>query len=382
MDKDKIINLLGVKRFKKFTGPPEHWLTTFNTKFWGLELKHLKKWEAIQVGELFIFHSTGIEYLNLKPKLPTGIIGVGIVGGTSRKETLEWIGEIKNSENRWPLLIHFSEIWWLGDYESIVFETIFNKIGNGENAIIQDLLMLSSNCVTFQEMRDKNCVIPAQGSIQNINDKSRRSLVSLIEGRLKEAIESPLEVTDESIPQQLPILDEDDLVDHIIKHTPSLKDLNLDETEEEAKDRQKKQIVYEQNSEAQENANKNHQKTLIVLANELILNGIQPKYSVIDLLAENNGSIFIFEVKTVHTNNFTSQTRRAIGQLLEYEYFQVASNIKNNGKKIMRGVVYNKKPPEKYIEFLENYNFFVYWPEDQSLNGSPNSKEALRHFLE
>ncbi|MEM3828895.1 MAG: hypothetical protein QXP36_06755, partial [Conexivisphaerales archaeon] len=94
-----------------FTGPPEHWLTTFNTKFWGLNDENKKFWrENIQVGDIFLFHSTSTKYLQTKPKMPSGIIGIGIVGGKRRKESLEWLEEIKTGKNEWPLVVDFSEI--------------------------------------------------------------------------------------------------------------------------------------------------------------------------------------------------------------------------------------------------------------------------------
>ncbi|MFC2062328.1 hypothetical protein ACFLS8_00190 [Chloroflexota bacterium] len=88
MNKESIVKVLKLKRFKKLTGPPEHWLTTFNTKFWGLETKYGNEWNSINVGDLFLLHSTGIEYLTQKPKLVTGIIGIGIVGSIIKKVLL------------------------------------------------------------------------------------------------------------------------------------------------------------------------------------------------------------------------------------------------------------------------------------------------------
>jgi len=109
---NNLVAQLRMKEFKKFTGPIEHWLTTFEKGFWGLETKYLGKWNEIEVGDIFVFHASEPEYISVPSPLKphTGIIGIGIVGGKSRKETLEWIGEIKSNSNKWPLLVHFSEI--------------------------------------------------------------------------------------------------------------------------------------------------------------------------------------------------------------------------------------------------------------------------------
>ena len=113
MGSERIAELLKLKEFRKLTGPPEHWLTTFNRKFWGLEDKYRNEWEQIQPGDLFVLHSMGTQYLGTKPRVETGIIGVGVTAGTSVKSNPEWIGEFQG-KNDWPLLIHFSEIWWFG----------------------------------------------------------------------------------------------------------------------------------------------------------------------------------------------------------------------------------------------------------------------------
>ncbi|MEM0475937.1 MAG: UPF0758 domain-containing protein, partial [Candidatus Norongarragalinales archaeon] len=90
------------------------------------------------------------------------------------------------------------------------------------------------------------------------------------------------------------------------------------------------QIAYEQNSEAQERASRSHRKTVLILCNELLKHGLTPKESVVDVFTEKANQIFIFEVKSIHTENFKSQTRKAIGQLLEYEYFEIKKKLGKN----------------------------------------------------
>ena len=165
------------------------------------------------------------------------------------------------------------------------------------------------------------------------------------------------------------------------KLTPLLRDINLDESEEEARDRERKQISYEQNWKARENANINHRRMIKLVADEIRKYGIQPKESDIDVFAEKNGVVFIFEIKSVHTENFKRQTRSAIGQLLDYEYFQVKSKPENYNKQGLRGVVYNRRPPKEFIKFLKTYEFNVFWQEEEKFVGEVASVKVFRGFV-
>lgn len=177
-----------------------------------------------------------------------------------------------------------------------------------------------------------------------------------------------------------PIDNEGDLIKNIALRY-SLKGIDLDETEERASKRESKQITYETNWLAQEKANSSHRKTVKLLAGYLMDHGVTPKQSVIDTLCEKNKNIFIFEVKSIHSGNFIHQTRMALGQLLDYEYFQIKTQAENKGKSIVRGIVYNKKPTEIIIDFLKTYEFFVFWTKGKNLSGDKGSMKILDKFL-
>lgn len=384
MEKEDIIDLLKLKKFRKLTGPPEHWLTTYNTNFWGLEQKHEKIWEAkINVGDLFIFHSTDIMYLSKKTKLNTGIIGLGILGAKSKKTTLEWVNELKTETNQWPLLLHFSEIWWFGNLNEIDNITVAERLKRPENIITNDLVNLTHNVITFEEMRRYNCVIPAQGSIQNIADEKREILVELITSHLDNDSIVPdlssFEILISENTEKLPLTNDDDVLKNFVRRISNLRNINQNENEEEATKRERKLITYEQNNQAQEKANKKHRKTLILLAEYIRKSELIPQESVIDLFVENKDEIFIFEVKSIHRDNFKHQTREAIGQLLEYEYFEVKKI--NTNKKVYRSIIYSEEPPINMINFLKAYNFNVYWITNDVVSGDNKSKEILDIFL-
>ncbi len=181
-----IIDEMNKKGFKKLTGPPEDWLKTFTSMEWGFRQKdRLKKeWDKIQPGDIFIFHSMKPEYISID-FLPTGIIGVGVVGNKKVGIDEEAYFEDKNLR---PLRIVFKEIWWFGDYEKISREKFPEKAKKGTDFLIREIYYLLKNCITFQEMREHDCVISTQGAIQNVSREKQLKLIELIKPRLREPI--------------------------------------------------------------------------------------------------------------------------------------------------------------------------------------------------
>jgi hypothetical protein len=172
----------------------------------------------------------------------------------------------------------------------------------------------------------------------------------------------------------------DTIINNIKKHFSTEK-INENETEAEAAERESKRISYDMNWEAQERANSNHRKTVLLLARHIRNHGVKPMQSVIDTIAINGNKILIFEIKTIHSTNFIHQTRTAVGQLLGYEYFNVRANIEYSGKEINRAIVYNNKPTQEIIDFLRAYNFLVFWIERGRVTGESNSIQILDIFL-
>jgi len=134
-----------------------------------------------------------------------------------------------------------------------------------------------------------------------------RPLYELVEPKISNDLKIPA----------TPISDKRHITQHIKRQFPS-KEIDLNETEAEAAERESKKITYETNWEAQEKANSSHKNAVMLLANYLNEHGVTPMYHVIDTFAEKNRRIFIFEVKSIHIGNFIHQTRTAIGQLLYY----------------------------------------------------------------
>lgn len=187
-------------------------------------------------------------------------------------------------------------------------------------------------------------------------------------------------IGDNSIKPAIPINNSQSIAQNIRRQFSS-QEIDLDETEAKATERESKQITYEANWLAQEKANSNHRNTVNILAKYIKEHGISPMQSVIDTFVETDNEVFIFEVKSIHLGNFIHQTRTAIGQLLDYEYFQIKNKKESKRKNTTRGIVYNKKPTQEITDFLTDIEFSVFWIEDGKISGTAESMQKLAKFL-
>jgi hypothetical protein len=179
----------------------------------------------------------------------------------------------------------------------------------------------------------------------------------------------------------MPVETQQDLLDAVQRRLRSLKIASTKPSERNAVKEYRRLVTYERNWEAQERASKGHRRIVTLLISEIQRHDIIPKDSDVDLLASTRGTVFIFEAKTIHVGNYLRQTRSAIGQLLDYEYFHVRRRPDFRGKHMMRGVVYGNRPPRDIIDFLRTYDFKVYWLENNKLTGEDTSLRAFRKFL-
>jgi hypothetical protein len=101
----------------------------------------------------------------------------------------------------------------------------------------------------------------------------------------------------------------------------------------------------------------------------------------IDLFAQipSDGS-FLFEIKSVSSDNLLSQTRKGLSQLYEYRY----RYLKEIGENVTLCLVYPKEPNE--IEWLQEYlcsdrGISVCWFENESLCFPTYCAEKMEHLL-
>ncbi len=175
----------------KLTGPPEHWVTTYKTGFWGLEEKHRNNWHKLKKGTLCIFHSTS----SSSPKTISGIIGMGVVERCSEKSTLEWKWELENKENRWPLLVHFSSFIWTS--QSKLSDTNTRSLLSNRSLFKSETAALSTSILPFSKLKVKlksgieESLIPAMGSIGQVPDEKIPFVASIFKSYLKPRDEPP-----------------------------------------------------------------------------------------------------------------------------------------------------------------------------------------------
>lgn len=165
----------------KLTGPPEHWLTTYNTGFWGLNPAYAEKWRDLMPGDLFLFHSTGPMYIRSKAR--PGAIGLGVLGAKTDKSTLEWYNELETGKNGWPYLTHFSDIWWFGGGEGVIDEPFRDKMVRGDGYIAREAAALARGGLSFDDMTlpDGKSLISRQRSITRV--KRPDALAGMLEGQ-------------------------------------------------------------------------------------------------------------------------------------------------------------------------------------------------------
>ena len=124
------------------------------------------------------------------------------------------------------------------------------------------------------------------------------------------------------------------------------------------------QITYTKNPISLERSNNSHKRLTNKMINTLRSRFISEqdikKTNHIDLFTTKGNSILLFEMKSLTTNNETSQLRRGISQLWEYEFFDLKNE--SEGKTILKFLVLERKPSMlEYIKFLRHCKINVLW---------------------
>lgn len=135
------------------------------------------------------------------------------------------------------------------------------------------------------------------------------------------------------------------------------------------------------NYERQERASSLHRVTLGALVDFLIDLGLDPMESNIDAYVSAATAAILFEVKSLSPDNERDQTRRAIGQLLDYQFFERPTEIDVDAD-ISYAVVYSEQPSDETIEFLESIPMHALWiaADGVSVEGTASSIDAVEVF--
>ncbi|QUE90438.1 DUF3883 domain-containing protein [Pseudomonas sp. SCA2728.1_7] len=150
----------------KANGPIEHWLTTLATGFWGFDDSKETLWSELQKGDVLIFQAGPpnwyfVDKYKPKPEV-SGFIGAGIVERISKKIEPRWLSEVIESRvhgsvtpKLWPNLVHFSDVVWFGNVNSIPAPAVQELIESCKSETLDlsiNIERLAQNKLSFKAM--------------------------------------------------------------------------------------------------------------------------------------------------------------------------------------------------------------------------------------
>ncbi len=351
---------LNAKRFYRFTGPPEHWLTALKYWTWGLEEHHRERWKNIQTGDVFFIHSTGSQTSAFNNAV-SGIIGIGVVGfDFSIKEAPLWHYEIKNKVNRWPLLVPLTEVYLFSEIlDPAIWESPEPKNDAKTEKLIDKLLV---NRIPIANIKG----FPQMGSFSSVSfDVAKQILFQ----------DRPLYLySGHSLRGQ--IKNEEKLSDMAEVHSAT-ETLRSAASLRFLEELNKRIIVKPYSHITRDNdilarAELSHHTVLQELINIFRDKGyatLSNKH--VDLFAHNESKSFLFEVKSTENRNFRVQARKGIVQLFEYDYFEIDKFKKEKGitfKESYNLLVPSQEPKDtSYVKFINSLDLGVATVKDQKL---------------
>lgn len=346
---------LKVKKYFRFTGPPENWLTAIKYKTWGMELKHQDKWEQIQPGDVIFLHSTGngtSSFRNAK----SGIIGLALVGPNfSTKNNYLWMEEMRESNNKWPLLVPFEEVYLFSDIPNLDLWDAPNIENGAQTEKIIDALL--KNFIPLSKIPG----FPHMGSFSTVSQAvadqilfGNHALYLHTEGVKKNS----LDISQQKSTKLTPVRN----VSETMRYADTLRVFSSIN----------RRIVngsvshFERDNELLARAENSHATMLEYLIEIFRQRGYETRSNrFIDLFAFNleKRKSFLFEVKSTEGNNFRAQARKGIVQLYEYDYFEVRKFI--NDEKITlseqhKVLALSQEPQDtNYVNFINQLSIDV-----------------------
>jgi|SRR3989344_6058250 len=351
---------LKTKQFFRFTGPPEHWLTALKYWTWGLEEHNRSQWQKVQTGDIFFIHSTGASSSDF-PNAKSGIIGIGVVGfNFSIKDFPLWHYEIKNNENKWPLLIPLAEIYLFSEIPDPT--TWDNPEPKNDNQTVKLIDQLVSNRIPTSEIKG----FPQMGSFSRVSSKVAEQILFqkrplyLYSGHSKRGV-----IKDESKPSSLMKVHS---ATETLRSTASLRFLS----EINKRIILKPYSLVIRDNDILARADSAHLSVMQQLLDIFKAKGYDTwSNEFIDLFAHNDKKSFLFEVKSNENKNFRVQARKGIAQLFEYDYFDINKYKKEKEIEFQdryKVLALSQEPKDgKYIEFINSLDLGVVTIENKSL---------------
>lgn len=341
---------LKAKQFFRFTGPPEHWLTAIKYLTWGLKFEYENRWQKIEVGDIFLMHSTTkSKFKNAK----SAIIGIGVIGtGMRQKDHFLWQEEFEKKQNIYPLLVPFSEIYLFSSIANLA-DWSFHDTQKTERLVrflLNDAVPLPTG-------------FPVMGSISRVDNKL--ALEILGRGLPSHSIDAEFNIED--FRGTHTPLKEIKTSAEALRFIPTLKFLK----KAQSPTLQKDISIFERDNELLERANIVHRQVIDKAIDILRRKGFTTSSNMhADLVGENENEILLFEAKSIPDNRFRVQARTAVGQLYQYQYFDINDHQQKQqtSKPVHKCLLIPDDPGDAlYIKFLEWANITTNVPQDDSL---------------
>jgi len=340
---------LGKKQFYRFTGPPENWVTAIKYMTWGLERKYYSYWLNIVPGDIFLMHSmsTNTRLKNIK----SAIIGFGVVGIEGKREKNEflWIEEKEKHNNKWPLLVPFSEIYLFNQFP--LPQSLPDVTNNNLKEINKLALQLLSRAVPLNYVP----TFPVMGSFSTVQNDIVRHIFDYSSQFF--VITSGKELIEAYTPSPLLELEKKE---DVFRYGTSL--FFLEDVKKKVMNKKESMVI--RDNTLLERANDAHQETLGKLKSVFESKGYKIYFNRhVDLFALNQQKSYLFEVKSYENVNFLNQSRKGIVQLFENEYFEI-KNFYNEKKlpelPIFKNLTFSRKPEDSnYVRFINSLKLGV-----------------------
>lgn len=201
-----------------------------------------------------------------------------------------------------------------------------------------------------KQKTDKHWALFLRGSMREINEYDYNIIISEMQ-RISGKEMSHLSIAD--------AVDEDisEAKEIVIDSDGERQSTRAREHKEKKFNNKDESIFYHVESVGFEKANKSHEEIVIMIDKLFKAKGYKPfENNHVDLAVDIDNDILLFEVKSATTKRKArAQARRAVGQLFEYEKFDLKKmfgDIKN--KKVHRILAMGLLPHKDYVEYLNS----------------------------
>lgn len=150
---------------RKFTAPPDYWLTALRYGSVSFETSLKEKWEEISEGDLIFLHSRSEPSSDEIAAQQKGIFAVGILGEKTTKADSWWVDETK--AEAFPYIANFERLFVTSDVDQLDLATPVSELTDAELAT--QLTHLTGDLLRFEQVQsiceDTNGIkFPAQNS--------------------------------------------------------------------------------------------------------------------------------------------------------------------------------------------------------------------------